>query len=155
MGRGAWDNPAYSGPQSPHGTLRICTISSVMPPESQPKKPEDGPQKKAYRTLVSSCCFQICRGIRGTWWEEGSFRILELEEGSQKLWGGRCDLKKRWDVNIALGFMNCLLEPMSPEHRGQSHGLSEREPGAVISISGDPERYVGVSLREGIFVMIP
>ncbi|XP_047559514.1 polycystic kidney disease 2-like 1 protein isoform X5 [Lutra lutra] len=67
MGSGAWDNPAYSGPPSPHGTMRICTISSAVPPQSQPKKPEDGLQEKAYRTLISSCCFQICRGIRGLW----------------------------------------------------------------------------------------
>ncbi|XP_032168929.1 polycystic kidney disease 2-like 1 protein isoform X1 [Mustela erminea] len=67
MGSGAWDNPAYSGPPSPHGTLRICTISSAVPPPPQPKKPEDGPQEKAYRTPISSCCFQICRGIRGLW----------------------------------------------------------------------------------------
>ncbi|XP_072595869.1 polycystin-2-like protein 1 isoform X3 [Vulpes vulpes] len=67
MGSGAWDNPAYSGPPSPHGTLKICTISSAMPPQPQIQKPEDGPQEKAYRTLVSSCCFQICRGIRGLW----------------------------------------------------------------------------------------
>nr|XP_035920984.1 polycystic kidney disease 2-like 1 protein isoform X3 [Halichoerus grypus] len=67
MGSGAWDNLAYSGPPSPHGTLRICTISRAVPPQPQPKKPEDGSQEKAYRTLVSSCCFQICRGIRGLW----------------------------------------------------------------------------------------
>nr|XP_054364315.1 polycystic kidney disease 2-like 1 protein isoform X1 [Mirounga angustirostris]XP_054364316.1 polycystic kidney disease 2-like 1 protein isoform X1 [Mirounga angustirostris] len=67
MGSGAWDNPAYSGPPSPHGTLRICTISRAVPPQPQPKKPEDGSQEKAYRTLVASCCFQICRGIRGLW----------------------------------------------------------------------------------------
>ncbi|XP_041601983.1 polycystic kidney disease 2-like 1 protein isoform X5 [Vulpes lagopus] len=67
MESGAWDNPAYSGPPSPHGTLKICTISSAMPPQPQIQKPEDGPQEKAYRTLVSSCCFQICRGIRGLW----------------------------------------------------------------------------------------
>eukprot|EP00071_Canis_lupus_P018148 XP_013964616.1 polycystic kidney disease 2-like 1 protein isoform X2 [Canis lupus familiaris] len=67
MGSGAWDNPAYSGPPSPRGTLKICTISSAMPPQPQIQKPEDGPQEKAYRTLVSSCCFQICRGIRGLW----------------------------------------------------------------------------------------
>uniref|UniRef100_M3YZU8 Polycystin-2-like protein 1 n=1 Tax=Mustela putorius furo TaxID=9669 RepID=M3YZU8_MUSPF len=67
IGSGAWDNPAYSGPPSPHGTLRICTISSAVPPPPQPQKPEDGPQEKAYRTLISSCCFQICRGIRGLW----------------------------------------------------------------------------------------
>ncbi|KAF3827839.1 hypothetical protein GH733_001074 [Mirounga leonina] len=67
MGSGAWDNPAYSGPPSPHGTLRICTISRTVPPQPQPKKPEDGSQEKAYRTLVASCCFQICRGIRGLW----------------------------------------------------------------------------------------
>ncbi|XP_008704263.1 polycystic kidney disease 2-like 1 protein isoform X1 [Ursus maritimus] len=67
MGSGAWDNPAYSGPPSPHGTLKVCTISRAAPPQPQPKKPEDGPREKAYRTLVSSCCFQICRGIRGLW----------------------------------------------------------------------------------------
>lgn len=100
MGSGAWDNPAYSGPPSPHGTLRVCTISRAVPPQPQPKKPEDGPREKAYRTLVSSCCFQICRGIRGTWWEEGSPGILELGKESQKLLGGRCDLKKRWDLSL-------------------------------------------------------
>ncbi|XP_045658830.1 polycystic kidney disease 2-like 1 protein isoform X1 [Ursus americanus] len=67
MGSRAWDNPAYSGPPSPHGTLKVCTISRAAPPQPQPKKPEDGPREKAYRTLVSSCCFQICRGIRGLW----------------------------------------------------------------------------------------
>uniref|UniRef100_A0A8C4PKZ8 Polycystin-2-like protein 1 n=1 Tax=Equus asinus asinus TaxID=83772 RepID=A0A8C4PKZ8_EQUAS len=67
LGSGAWDNPAYSGPSSPHGTLRICTISSAVPSKPQPKKPEDGPQEKSHRTLVSSCCLQICRGIRGLW----------------------------------------------------------------------------------------
>ncbi|XP_064125155.1 polycystin-2-like protein 1 [Loxodonta africana] len=67
LGNGAWDNPAYSGPPSPHGTLRICTISHAVPPQPQPKKSEDGPQEKAHRTLVSSCCLYICRGIRGLW----------------------------------------------------------------------------------------
>ncbi|XP_065779173.1 polycystin-2-like protein 1 isoform X1 [Muntiacus reevesi] len=67
LGSGAWDNPTYSGPPSPQGTLRICTISSAVPPQSQPKQPEDGPQEKPHRTLVSSCCLRICRGIRGLW----------------------------------------------------------------------------------------
>uniref|UniRef100_A0A8C3X7H4 Polycystin-2-like protein 1 n=1 Tax=Catagonus wagneri TaxID=51154 RepID=A0A8C3X7H4_9CETA len=67
LGSGAWDNPAYSGPPSPHGTLRICTISSAVPPPPQSKQSEDGPQEKTRKTLVSSCCLQICRGIRGLW----------------------------------------------------------------------------------------
>ncbi|XP_073934629.1 polycystin-2-like protein 1 isoform X1 [Castor canadensis] len=67
LGSGAWDNPAYSGPPSPHGTVRICTISSVVIPHPQPKKLEDRPQEKTHKTLVSSCCFLICRGIRGLW----------------------------------------------------------------------------------------
>ncbi|KAI2556936.1 polycystin 2 like 1, transient receptor potential cation channel [Homo sapiens] len=50
LGSGAWDNPAYSGPPSPHGTLRVCTISSTGPLQPQPKKPEDEPQETAYRT---------------------------------------------------------------------------------------------------------
>ncbi|GAB5578694.1 polycystic kidney disease 2-like 1 protein isoform X1 [Prionailurus iriomotensis] len=70
-----------------------------MPPESQPKKPEDGPQKKAYRTLVSSCCFQICRGIRDSRCPqntEASLMVSQRESlvqsspslGTQKgLWG--------------------------------------------------------------------
>ncbi|XP_036920059.1 polycystic kidney disease 2-like 1 protein isoform X1 [Sturnira hondurensis] len=67
LGREAWDNPAYSGSPSPHGTLRICTISSAVRPQPQPKKPEDRPQEKAHRILVSSCCLQIFRSIRGLW----------------------------------------------------------------------------------------
>uniref|UniRef100_F1S8V0 Polycystin-2-like protein 1 n=1 Tax=Sus scrofa TaxID=9823 RepID=F1S8V0_PIG len=67
LGNGAWDNPAYSSPPSLHGTLRICTVSSVVPPQPQSKQPEDGPQEKAPKTLVSSCCLQICRSIRGLW----------------------------------------------------------------------------------------
>ncbi|XP_032986634.1 polycystic kidney disease 2-like 1 protein isoform X2 [Rhinolophus ferrumequinum] len=67
LGSGAWDNPAYSGPSTPHGTLRICTISSAVPPKPEPKKPEDGPQGKAHGILVSSCCLQISRSIRGLW----------------------------------------------------------------------------------------
>uniref|UniRef100_A0A8C8ZI54 Polycystin 2 like 1, transient receptor potential cation channel n=1 Tax=Prolemur simus TaxID=1328070 RepID=A0A8C8ZI54_PROSS len=67
LGRGAWDNPAYSGPPSPHRTLRICTVSSAVPPQPQPKKPEDEAQEKAHKTLVSSCCLHIHRGIRGLW----------------------------------------------------------------------------------------
>ncbi|EAW49833.1 polycystin 2 like 1, transient receptor potential cation channel [Homo sapiens] len=67
LGSGAWDNPAYSGPPSPHGTLRVCTISSTGPLQPQPKKPEDEPQETAYRTQVSSCCLHICQGIRGLW----------------------------------------------------------------------------------------
>ncbi|KAM5244290.1 LOW QUALITY PROTEIN: polycystin-2-like protein 1 [Hipposideros larvatus] len=67
LGGGAWDNPAYSGPPTPHGTLKICTISSAVLPKPEPKKPEDGPQEKAHRILVSSCCLQISRGIRGLW----------------------------------------------------------------------------------------
>ncbi|XP_023444742.1 polycystin-2-like protein 1 [Dasypus novemcinctus] len=65
---GAWDNPAYSGPPSPHGMLKISTISGSGPTRPQAKKPEDGPQEKAQRrTLVHSCCLRICRGIRGLW----------------------------------------------------------------------------------------
>ncbi|KAM6185786.1 polycystin-2-like protein 1 [Rhynchocyon petersi] len=67
MGSEAWDNPAYSGPPSPNGTLRICTISRAVSPNIQPKQHEDRPQKKAHKTLVSSCCLRICRGIRGLW----------------------------------------------------------------------------------------
>ncbi|XP_039727442.1 polycystin-2-like protein 1 isoform X3 [Pteropus medius] len=67
LGSGAWDNPAYSGPSSPHGTLRICTISSAVPPHPQPKKPEDESQENTHGVLVSSCCLQIRRGIRGLW----------------------------------------------------------------------------------------
>uniref|UniRef100_A0A452E8T8 Polycystin-2-like protein 1 n=1 Tax=Capra hircus TaxID=9925 RepID=A0A452E8T8_CAPHI len=67
LGSGAWDNPTYSGTPSPQGTLQICTISSAVLPQPQPKQPEDGPQEKAHRTLVSSCCLRICRGIRGLW----------------------------------------------------------------------------------------
>ncbi|XP_048663097.1 polycystic kidney disease 2-like 1 protein isoform X2 [Marmota marmota marmota] len=67
LGNRAWDNPAYSGSPSPHGTLRICTISSVGLPRAQPKKPEDGPQEKTQGTLVSSCCLHICHSIRGLW----------------------------------------------------------------------------------------
>ncbi|XP_059517057.1 polycystin-2-like protein 1 isoform X3 [Myotis daubentonii] len=69
LGSEAWDNPAYSGPPSPHGPLRICTISRAVPPQAQPQptKPEDRPQEKAHRTLVSTCCLQIRRGIRGLW----------------------------------------------------------------------------------------
>ncbi|XP_077883341.1 polycystin-2-like protein 1 isoform X1 [Ictidomys tridecemlineatus] len=67
LGNRAWDNPAYSGPPSPHGTLRICTISSVGLPRAQPKKPEDGPQEKTQGALVSSCCLHICHRIRGLW----------------------------------------------------------------------------------------
>ncbi|PNJ86951.1 PKD2L1 isoform 1 [Pongo abelii] len=67
LGSGAWDNPAYSGPPSPHGTLRVCTISSTGPLQPQPKKPEDEPQETAHRTRVSSCCLYICQGIRGLW----------------------------------------------------------------------------------------
>ncbi|KAM7073885.1 polycystin-2-like protein 1 isoform 1-T1 [Molossus nigricans] len=66
-GSEAWDNPAYSGPPSPHEMLRICTISSAVPPQPPLTKPEDRLQEKAHRTLVSSCCLQICRGIRGLW----------------------------------------------------------------------------------------
>jgi polycystin 2L1 len=79
LGSGAWDNPAYSGPPSPHGTVRICTISSVVIPHPQPKKLEDRPQEKTHKTLVSSCCFLICRGIRGMGWEASE--ILEYREG--------------------------------------------------------------------------
>ncbi|XP_031317454.1 polycystin-2-like protein 1 [Camelus dromedarius] len=67
LGSGAWDNPAYSGPPTPPGTLKICTISSMVPPPPQLEKPEDGPQEKTHKTLVSSCCLQICHGIRGLW----------------------------------------------------------------------------------------
>lgn len=64
--RGAWDNPSYSGPPSPQEMLRICTISTAALPKPQPRKPEDGPQEKTHRTLVSSCCLHFCRSIRGT-----------------------------------------------------------------------------------------
>ncbi|XP_074195299.1 polycystin-2-like protein 1 isoform X2 [Rhinolophus sinicus] len=64
LGSGAWDNPAYSGHSTPRGALRICTISSAVPPTPEPKKPEDGPQGKAHGILVSSCCLQISRSIR-------------------------------------------------------------------------------------------
>ncbi|XP_027384975.1 polycystic kidney disease 2-like 1 protein [Bos indicus x Bos taurus] len=67
LGSGAWDNPTYSGPPSPRGTLKIYTISSAVLSQPQPKQPEDGPQEKAHRTLVSSCCLRICHGIRGLW----------------------------------------------------------------------------------------
>ncbi|XP_007938223.1 LOW QUALITY PROTEIN: polycystic kidney disease 2-like 1 protein [Orycteropus afer afer] len=67
LGSGAWDNPAYSSPPSPHETRRICTTSSSVFPKSQTKKPEDGPQEKPRTTLVSSCCLHIHRGIRGLW----------------------------------------------------------------------------------------
>ncbi|XP_051002583.1 polycystic kidney disease 2-like 1 protein [Acomys russatus] len=66
LGSGAWENPAYSSPPSPNGTLKICTVSSAAIPQPQPKKPEDKSQKPQ-RTLVSSCCFHICRRIRGLW----------------------------------------------------------------------------------------
>lgn len=82
LGSGAWDNPTYSGAPSPRGTLKICTISSAVLPQPQPKQPEDGPQEKAHRTLVSSCCFHICRGIRGAWWEEAPPEILGSGEGA-------------------------------------------------------------------------
>ncbi|XP_069913500.1 polycystin-2-like protein 1 isoform X1 [Oryctolagus cuniculus] len=65
--REAWDNPAYSGPPSPHGTLRICTISNPVTPQPQPTKPGDGPQEKAPKTLVSSCCLRVLHAIRGLW----------------------------------------------------------------------------------------
>ncbi|XP_055447686.1 polycystic kidney disease 2-like 1 protein [Psammomys obesus] len=66
LGSGAWDNPAYSSPPSPNGTLRICTVSSVAIPQPQPKKPEDGHQE-TQGTLGSSCCFHVCHIIRGLW----------------------------------------------------------------------------------------
>ena len=66
LGSGAWDNPTYSGAPSPRGTLKICTISSAVLPQPQPKQPEDGPQEKAHRTLVSSCCLHICRLALGS-----------------------------------------------------------------------------------------
>ncbi|XP_062070204.1 polycystin-2-like protein 1 isoform X2 [Lepus europaeus] len=65
--REAWDNPAYSGPPSPHGTLRICTISNPVTPQCQPTKPGDGPQEKAPKTLMSSCCLRVHHAIRGLW----------------------------------------------------------------------------------------
>ncbi|XP_037353078.1 polycystic kidney disease 2-like 1 protein [Talpa occidentalis] len=67
LGSGAWDNPAYAGPHSPCGTRKIFAISSVVPPQPHPKKPEDEPQEKASRALVSSCCLQIRRCVRGLW----------------------------------------------------------------------------------------
>ena len=97
LGNGAWDNPAYSSPPSLHGTLRICTISSVVPPQPQSKQPEDGPQEKAPKTLVSSCCLQICRSIRGTWLGGGVFSWERSQErGHQKfseghtIWSSCC-----------------------------------------------------------------
>ncbi|ELW49349.1 Polycystic kidney disease 2-like 1 protein [Tupaia chinensis] len=67
LGSGAWDNPAYSGPPSPHGTPSICTISRAGPTLLQPEKPEDGPQEKVPGALGSRCCLHICRAIRGLW----------------------------------------------------------------------------------------
>ncbi|KAM4852733.1 polycystin-2-like protein 1 [Thomomys bottae] len=69
LDHGAWDNPAYSGSTSRHGTLRIYTVSSVATPsdQPQPKKPEDGLQEKKHRILGFSCCLRICRCIRGLW----------------------------------------------------------------------------------------
>ncbi|CAH6952351.1 Pkd2l1 [Phodopus roborovskii] len=67
LGSGAWDNPAYSSPPSPNGTLRICTVSRGALPQSQPKMPEDRCQEKTQRTLVSSCCLHICHSIRVTY----------------------------------------------------------------------------------------
>ncbi|NP_001402765.1 polycystic kidney disease 2-like 1 protein isoform 1 [Rattus norvegicus] len=67
LGSRVWDNPAYSSPPSPNGTPRICTVSSVALPETQPKKPEVRRQEKTPRVPVSGCCLLICRGIRGLW----------------------------------------------------------------------------------------
>lgn len=108
LGSGAWDNPAYIGAPSPRGTPRICTISSEVPPPSQPKKPEDGPQEKAHKTLVSSCCLQICRGIRGTWWGRVLLRYWSEEKGSTEAVGREYSLKKRWNLSVSLGFVNGL-----------------------------------------------
>ncbi|XP_070288623.1 polycystin-2-like protein 1 isoform X9 [Myotis yumanensis] len=48
--------------------LGLCSLFlSAVPPQAQPTKPEDRPQEKAHRTLVSTCCLQIRRGIRGLW----------------------------------------------------------------------------------------
>lgn len=89
LGSKGWDNPAYSDPPSPHGLLRICTISSVVPPQPQPTKPEDRPQEKARRTLVSTCCLQIRRGIRGSWWGRVFLGCWSQGKGSPKAcwWG--------------------------------------------------------------------
>uniref|UniRef100_A0A8C5KFV2 Polycystin-2-like protein 1 n=1 Tax=Jaculus jaculus TaxID=51337 RepID=A0A8C5KFV2_JACJA len=67
LGRGAWDNPAFSGPPSPHGALRICTVSSAALPPPQPREREDGLQEKTHGTSLSSCCLGMCRSIRGLW----------------------------------------------------------------------------------------
>nr|XP_045012360.1 polycystic kidney disease 2-like 1 protein isoform X3 [Jaculus jaculus] len=67
LGRGAWDNPAFSGPPSPHGALRICTVSSAALPQPQPREREDGLQEKTHGTSLSSCCLGMCRSIRGLW----------------------------------------------------------------------------------------
>lgn len=98
LGSGAWDNPAYSGPSSTPGTLRICTISSAVPPHPQPKKPEDEPQENTHRILVSSCCLQICRGIRGSWYRDHRVR----RRGHQKLlrWGMLSEEKVKISVSL-------------------------------------------------------
>lgn len=119
LGSGAWDNPAYSGHSTPRGTLRICTISSAVPPTPEPKKPEDGPQGKAHGILVSSCCLQMSRSIRG--------RVLlgywSQETGHQKLlgWG----MWSEEEVSSPCLFGVCELsvsELHAPEHKGQSSG---------------------------------
>ncbi|XP_048194432.1 polycystic kidney disease 2-like 1 protein isoform X2 [Perognathus longimembris pacificus] len=69
LDNGAWDNPAYSGPPSPPGMLKICTVSNVAAPSNQPqpRKPEHGLQEKTHRNLGSSCCLYICGCIRALW----------------------------------------------------------------------------------------
>jgi hypothetical protein len=90
LGNRAWDNPAYSDPPSPNRTLRICTVSSVALPETQPKKPEVRCQEKTQRTLVSSCCLHICRSIRGTGHKERfSWRVRVREGTTLGLRGGQ------------------------------------------------------------------
>lgn len=166
LGREAWDNPAYSGPPSPHGTLRICTISSAVCPQPQPKKPEDGPQKKAHRILVSSCCLQIFRRIRGSWWGRGSGRRALLGYWSQEkespkagvLVGlGECnlggsDLKKRWHLSVPLRCVNHLCRAVGP---GTQKPVCVAQRGSLARSSlGSPEGYAGASLRKDMDVMM-
>ncbi|XP_055976824.1 polycystin-2-like protein 1 [Sorex fumeus] len=62
---GAWENPVCSGPPSPPGTLMVCTVTGAAP--AQVGKAGDGTTKKAWLALVSSCCLQVGRTIRGLW----------------------------------------------------------------------------------------
>lgn len=110
LGSEAWDNPTYSGPLSPHGTLRICTISSAVTPQPQARKPEDRPQEKAPRTLVSTCCLQICRGIRGSWW--GRVFLGYWSQGkegvTQNFFVGGKWSEEEVDSHFSWRFVNCL-----------------------------------------------